>query len=293
MADSEFWRVQRRQLASLPEDSANDLLARLVQQRRISPPLLELFRFSATSVSLAGPGITSGWLSYLGEFSALRELSLQRCTKLRGGHLQHLAALSATLQRLDLSGCSGLGDDSAVHLVRLTALQSLNLAGTGLGAAAAGSVAELQQLTSLDMGDLPATDDCCRAVGSRLLQLRHLRLSGTAVGDEGMGDLEQLRHLTSLDLSFTEVRRQRQGRLCGCACKVPFCDVPHEPSGRLLVQVHAPPVVTTLRHLSMARCSLDVADGSPQEAMWLQLGCVCREGQDNRQSHLLAGTQLF
>lgn len=35
--------------------------------------------------------------------------------------------------------------------------------------------------------------------------------------------------------------------------------------------MHAPPALPTLVHLSMVHCALGVRDGSPQEAVWLQL----------------------
>ncbi|PRW59400.1 F-box LRR [Chlorella sorokiniana] len=238
----EYWRVQRRQLACLPEEAANELLRALVEQRRISPPQLELFRHSATSVHLGGPGITPAWLAALGSFTALHELRLQRCTKLRDAALQQLVSLAPSLRFLDLQGCSGLGDGAVPTLAQLTQLVDLDLAGTGLGAAAVASlVPALIQLTALDLSDLPVDDACCTAL-AQLLQLRRLRLASTAVGDSGMGALEALPALASLDVSFTEV--------------------------------HAPPALTTLRQLSMVHCALGAVDDSPQEAVWLQIGCT-------------------
>lgn len=190
----------------LPEEAANELLRALVEQRRITPPQLELFRHSATSVHLTGSAISPAWLAALGTFTALHELRLQRCTKLRDTALQQLAPLGPQLQVLDLQGCSGLGDGAAAALVQLTQLVELNLSSTGLGPAAVASIVPaLTRLTALDLADLPVDDSCCTAL-SRLPQLRRLRLASTAVGDDGMGALEALASLTSLDVSFTEVR---------------------------------------------------------------------------------------
>ena len=190
----------------LPEEAANELLQTLLEQRRITPPQLELFRHSATSVRLGGPSITPAWLAALGSFSALHELRLQRCTKLRDAALKQLVPLAPHLRVLDLQGCSGLGDAAAVILAQMAQLVDLNLAGTGLGAAAvAHLVPALTQLTALDLSDLPVDDSCCTALAG-LTQLRRLRLASTAVGDGGMGALEALPALTSLDVSFTEVR---------------------------------------------------------------------------------------
>ncbi|KAI7844350.1 hypothetical protein COHA_002148 [Chlorella ohadii] len=240
--DDEYWRVQRRQLACLPEGPANELLQALLEQRRIAPPQLELFRHSATSVCLSGPAINPAWLAALGSFSALHELRLQRCTKLRDAALQQLVPLAPGLRVLDLQGCTGLSDGAAAALAQLTSLVDLSLAGTGMGeAAVAHIVPALTQLTALDLGDLPLGDSCCAALAG-LPQLRRLRLASTAVGDGGMGALEVLPALTSLDVSFTEV--------------------------------HAPPALTTLRQLSMVHCALGAADVSPQEAVWLQIGCT-------------------
>ncbi len=193
-------------LQCLPEGPANELLQALLEQRRIAPPQLELFRHSATSVCLSGPAINPAWLAALGSFSALHELRLQRCTKLRDAAVQQLVPLAPGLRVLDLQGCTGLSDGAAAALAQLTSLVDLSLAGTGMGeAAVAHIVPALTQLTALDLGDLPLGDSCCAALAG-LPQLRRLRLASTAVGDGGMGALEVLPALTSLDVSFTEVR---------------------------------------------------------------------------------------
>ena len=213
----------------------------LCQQRRIAPPQLELFRHSVTAVGLSGQGISATWLSYLGAFWALRELRLHRCSKLSDDHLQQLAPLAPTLQLLDLSGCTGLTAGAAQHLAQLTSLQALNVSASGLdGAPVASLAAQLTQLTSLDLEGLPAVSDgTCRALGARLPRLQRLVLAGTAVGEDGMRGLEDLQQLTALDVSLTAV--------------------------------HSPPVLTTLRQLSMAHCCLGAAEDSAQEAIWLYL----------------------
>lgn len=197
--------MQRRLLSALPEDSANELLRHLLEQRRIAPPQLELFQHSATAVRLAGGGITAAHLSYLGCFSALRDLRLQRCTKLRATHLHHLTSLAPTLQHLDLSGCGGLQDDATPWLVQLTSLQHLDVSGTALGDAGVASLSQLSQLTSLYCEEVDVADTCCQAL-AQLTRLQHLRLAGAHVSDEGMAHLAQLRRLTSLDISYTAVR---------------------------------------------------------------------------------------
>ncbi len=73
----------------------------------------------------------------------------------------------------------------------------------------------------------------------RLSSLRRLVLWGSEVSDHCMWDLECLSSLTALDLSLTR-----------CA---------------------APPVLPTLRHLSMIHCQLDVV-GEDREALWLDMG---------------------
>lgn len=224
----------------LPEEAANELLRLLLEQHRITQPQLELFRHRVTEVSLSGPGLTATWLSYLSAFS-LRELRLCRCTRLRDDHLQHLAPLAPTLQLLDVSGCTGLGAGAGQHLAQLTSLRALNMSATGLGGPAVASLAAcLTQLTSLALEHLPAVSDAtCRALGKYLPHLQHLVLSSTGVGDEGMRGLEELQHLTSVDVSLTAVR--------------------------------SPPVLTTLRQLSMAHCCLGLDEGSASEAIWVHL----------------------
>jgi hypothetical protein len=225
----------------LPEEAANELLRRLLEQHRIAPPQLELFRHSVTAMGLSGPGISATWLSYLGAFWALRELRLHRCSKLRDDHLQHLAPLAPTLQLLDVSGCMGLTAGAAQHLAQLTSLQALNVSATGLdGSAVASLAAHLTQLTSLDLEGLPAvSDDTCWALGAGLPHLQRLVLAGAGVGEDGVRGLEDLQQLTALDASLTGV--------------------------------HSPPVLTTLRQLSVAHCCLGLAEDSAQEAIWLYL----------------------
>lgn len=239
-----------------------------------------MFRYSATSVPLAGPTISAAWLAALGSFAALRELRLQRCTKLRDAALQHLAPLVPSLQTLDLGGCSGIGDGAAADLAQLTQLRDLSLAGTGLGAAAVASLAPaLAGLTALDLSDLPIDDACCEAL-AQLRQLQRLNLAGTSVGDAGMGALEALGALTSLSVSFTQVRAVP--RAVGCSVASHACCRAVRVTGvcplAACVQAHAPPALTSLRHLNMVHCALGADDGSPQEAVWLQFGCAVRCG---------------
>lgn len=193
-------------LQCLPDVVANELLHRLLQQRRVSPPQLELFQYCVTRVELAGGSITGPWLAYLAGFPSLQVLHLRSCTKLRDKHAQHLAALAPSLQELDLAGCSGLGDDTAAALLCLTSLNSLDLSATSLGPGSIRSLCSaLTGLTHLSLADLLADDACCDAMGARLPSLASLNLAGTAVGDAGMVHLEQLRSLTALDLSHTQV----------------------------------------------------------------------------------------
>lgn len=53
---------------------------------------------------------------------------------------------------------------------------------------------------------------------------------------------------------------------------------PERLTATCLLQVHAPPALTTLRQLSMVHCALGAADDSPQEAVWLQIGYVGKSG---------------
>ena len=204
--------MQRRQLERLPEESANELLRLLLERRGISPPQMDLFSRCATAVSLSGPVTGPTWLAHLSAFSALRSLSLRRCTKLRDAHLvalvAALAGAQAPLLTLDLSGCAGLGDGMASALARLSALQALDLSGTAVGPhALAGLVTSLGvQLTSLALEDLPVGNDCCRALAHGMTGLRRLSLAGAVgLGDAGAAQLSYLSCLTYLDLSLTQV----------------------------------------------------------------------------------------
>lgn len=194
-------------LQCLPEEAANELLRRLLEQRRVGAPQLELFRFCATSVHLAGPAITPAWLAYLGDYPALRELRLERCPRLRDEHLRHLQTLAPTLQTLSLSGCGGLGGGAGGPLAALTRLRALDLSGTSVGEGALlQCLPALPGLTSLSLADVAAASDAvCEAAGGALSGLQRLVLSATAVGDAGVSHLERLSRLTALDLSLTQV----------------------------------------------------------------------------------------
>lgn len=205
-------------MAALPEEAANDLLRRLVEQRRLSSaPQLHVFRHSVTALALPA-STTSAHLAHLASFAALADLSLQGCTRLRDAHLAHLAPLAPSLQRLDLAGCTGLSGAGLPHLAALTGLRALSLArctglrDDGAAAALADACGGMRQLSSLDVSGLPAVDDatCCR-LAAALPHLDTLLLASTAVGDEAMGCLERLRALRRLDVSFTQVRVGRHG----------------------------------------------------------------------------------
>ncbi|GAB4817076.1 hypothetical protein N2152v2_004122 [Parachlorella kessleri] len=239
----DYWRVQRRQLAYLPEDVANELLAELLRQRRIEAPQLELFQHSATAVEAdcsVGAGVGAGWLSYLGKFRCLHKLQLLRCAKLRSEHLAMLEPLAPTLNMLILAGCSALTAAGAPHLASLTGLQQLDLTDTNMGPPTSRSLSRLTNLTSLSLGGLLTTDDCLSAL-TRLTGLQQLVLWGSDLSDHCMWDLERLTALTELDISLTK-----------CS---------------------APPVLGTLRVLSMIHCQLDVV-GEDRESVWLDKGAT-------------------
>lgn len=274
-------------LQCLPDIVANELLRRLLQQRCVAPPQLELFTHCVTTVELAGSSITGPWLAYLGGFPSLRALSLQRCTKLRDRHLQHLAALAPSLQELDLAGCSGMGNGTAAALIQLRLLRRLNLSGTSLGPESIHSLCSaLTELTNLSLVDLPVDDACCEAMGAHLPSLASLNLAGTAVGDTGAAHLERLCSLTALDLSYTQVGvPRRAGMLSAAALSVCTTRKWHKQavvcaSNPNLApcppcsgyQVHCPPVAPSLHELAMNSCSLGMAEDSTQAALWLHVG---------------------
>eukprot|EP00887_Chlorella_sp_A99_P001005 scaffold5.g1005.t1 len=236
---ADFWRVQRRHLACLPEEAANALLADLLRQQRIDPPHLELFRWCVTAVRLTGPSVDGEWMSYLFGFRALHELSLAKCCRLRDAHLGELAVLAPTLRMLSLEGCQGVTPRSADALAQLTGLLDLNLTDTHVGAVA-GKLGGMSRLASLCLGGLPTRDADC-VVLARMTGLQRLVLWGSDVTDAGVAQLTTLNQLTSLDLSLT--------------------------------QAHAPPPLRSLRHITMIHCELDLQGEEAQER-WLAHGPV-------------------
>ncbi|KAK9830149.1 hypothetical protein WJX72_010001 [[Myrmecia] bisecta] len=201
----DFWRVQKKSLLTLPDHLGNWVLELLLEQGRLAPPQLELFRNCATTVCIASGyahGSGGDWLAALGKFRSLQELHLHHWAKLRPDRLAPLAPLAPCLQQLHLPRCSGLTEQALDHIGRLTAVTDLDISGTGISGSS-GALALLTSLTSLNLSDTRLNGSDCHWL-AKLVNLRSLGVAATSIGDPSLQDLTHLA-LTSLDLTWTRV----------------------------------------------------------------------------------------
>ena len=151
-------------------------------------------------------------------FEELRELRLERATKLRAERLGALAPLAPTLTLLSLAGCKGVGGAGAgPPLAALPSLRSLDLANTAVDNRAwPGELERLSALTFLSLAGTQVGDPACECL-ARLTGLARLDLSGTGVSPAALPSLNQLTALTEIDLSLTHASSGRGGwgRVCG------------------------------------------------------------------------------
>jgi hypothetical protein len=141
--------------------------------------------------------------SFLNRMTALKELELN--LKYSSLILRHLSGL-ATLQHLNLSGCSSVTDSSIAQLSSLTALQHLDLSWTQ--SVTDSGIALLSSLTALQHLNLSwcnCVTDSGIAQLSSLTALQHLDLSCChCVTDSGIAHLSSLPALHHLDLGCCE-----------------------------------------------------------------------------------------
>ncbi|GBF91899.1 hypothetical protein Rsub_05004 [Raphidocelis subcapitata] len=213
---------QRRSVAALPPDLANELLRRLLARRAFDGAAHRLERFAGcvTRAELAGDRLgpaPAQALAWLASFRHLSELAISDAPRLRDAHLAPLAALAPTLRSLSLRGCAGVlasrrgAAAAAEALSGLTALRRLDLSHCG-GAAAAGQprlaplqlLPALRGLTSLSLAGLQLDDAACAGLGDAACAgLRELDLSESNLSAAFLeGALGALTGLTSLRLAW-------------------------------------------------------------------------------------------
>jgi hypothetical protein len=136
------------------------------------------------------------------ELGGVRELHLAAETVV-DADLVRLSDLTG-LNRLFLSGCTGVTDAGLRHLVDLGELQLLALGGTGVTDRGLEHVAWLKQLAALYLADTDVSDAGLEQIAA-LKRLRILDLSNTAVSDAGLAHLAKLKRLQELRLNDTAV----------------------------------------------------------------------------------------
>lgn len=151
---------------------------------------------------LDGCEISDAGLEIIAGFSKLKLLRMQDAVVTDAG----LACLSDLkhLSRLELKGCTEVGDVGVAHLASLTPLTFLNLTGTGVTDEGVAHLRRLTNLHRLDLGGTPVSDASLNHLQS-LPKLVSLTLSDTAITDDGLKRLSVLKHLTSLRIDGTKI----------------------------------------------------------------------------------------
>ncbi|KAB1209884.1 F-box/LRR-repeat protein 16 [Morella rubra] len=168
----EKWRRQRRSLERLPSHLADALLRRLLCRRLLYPSLLD-----AEEINLRGENtVDAEWMAYLGAFRNLRSLNVADCHRVTSSALWAMTGMSC-LQELDLSRCLKLTDAGIRHLTSISTLEKLYISETGLTAGGVPLLASLKNLSVLDLGGLPVTDQALSSL-QVLTKLQYLDLWG-------------------------------------------------------------------------------------------------------------------
>ncbi|XP_048422615.1 uncharacterized protein LOC103938176 isoform X2 [Pyrus x bretschneideri] len=198
----EKWRRQRRSLERLPPQLADSLLRRLISRRLLFPSLLELFKNSVEEVDLRGESsVDAEWIAYLGAFRYLRSLNVSDCRRLTASALWPITGMES-LRELDFSRCSKVTDAGIRHLLSITTLEKLCISETGVSANGVMLLALLRNLSLLDLGGLPVTDQALSSL-QVLTKLQYLDLWGSKISDKGAALLQAFPKLSFTSFNCT------------------------------------------------------------------------------------------
>jgi hypothetical protein len=157
--------------------------------------------------------VTGSGVRHLASLTSLRELSFERCAKLREG-MCHLAGLR-NLRSLNLGWCGKLSAKETSRALtpffpasasapRSTPIE-LSLARTGANADTARALGQVAgRLVALNVSGCAMNDDALHFLGG-LINLRSLSLERCRVSDVGVRQLCGLRDLRELNLGYTRV----------------------------------------------------------------------------------------
>lgn len=202
----EKWRRQRRTLERLPTQLAESLLHRLLRRRLLSPSLLEVFQHRIEEIDLRGEkSVDAEWMAYLGAFSCLRSLNVADCHRLTSSALWAITGMTS-LKELDLSRCSKVNDAGMMHLLSIPTLEKLFISETSVSADGVTLLSSLNNLSSLDLGGLPVTDQALYSLQG-LKQLQYLVIWGSKISNKGAAILKMFPKLEFLDVAWTNVTK--------------------------------------------------------------------------------------
>lgn len=173
--------------------------------RRVRTVVMSVNVFECDDGCVDGPAKTPASdddLSLLRPFSeTLRTLDLQR-TEITDAGLQTVAELTA-LESLNLAG-TAIGGSGLVHLAPLNKLAHLDLSETQVEPRQLQALAALSSLRTVLL-PAPAITDEVLAVLGRLPKLQGLALAKSSITDRGLESLTQLQSLETLDLSEAKI----------------------------------------------------------------------------------------
>ncbi|XP_062146984.1 receptor-like protein 15 isoform X2 [Alnus glutinosa] len=200
----EKWRGQRRTLERLPSQLADALLRRLLARRLLFPSLLEVFKRSAEEIDLRGENsVDAEWMAYLGAFRNLRSLNVADCHRVTSSALWAMIGM-ASLKELDLSRCLKVTDAGIRHVITISTLEKLCISETGLTVNGIPLLSSLKNLSILDLGGLPVTDQALYSL-QVLTKLQYLDLWGSKVSNNGAAVLQKFSKLSSLNVAWTNI----------------------------------------------------------------------------------------
>jgi serine/threonine protein kinase/Leucine-rich repeat (LRR) protein len=174
-----------------------------------------------TSLTVGGQGQTERDLGELSRLDLLRRLALTGAG-ITDASLSSIIKLSK-LRSLDLSGNPLVTDKGGERLSTMTALEELNLQGTGVGERTCAAMASLPALKTLNLG-LTRVKDAGIATLSSSKSLRSLDLIGCKrITDASLGALAACRLLRNLRLSVNAQLTEAAVRSLGEA--LPGCNI--------------------------------------------------------------------
>ncbi len=202
---------------------------------------------------LSGTNVTDAALTDLSAFTALEGLQIEgQSAKITDSGLAHLKRLTH-LEVLNIAG-SGVTDAGVGNLQSFKKLRWLNLDRTAMGDEGLRQLCELNSVRWLSLRGTNVTDDGLESL-SRLTGLEQLAVEGARISDDGLKHLYSMKSLKSLVVRGNEVTAEGVAALRASASKLD--DHPGRKSGRTASDSRRDRAITLFQHgLCSRRCAL-------------------------------------